>query len=168
MIMLLQSIIAPEPGLFIWTTVIFVVFFFLLRAFAWKPIMEMIQAREERIESSLQEAEAAREAMSQLKSENEALMKEARAERDKLLREANDMRERIIKEARNEASDAAAQEREKARQQIEAEKMQAIHEIRQTSASLAIEVAEKILRHEFKDKATQQAYAKELISDLSS
>lgn len=165
--MLLQSIIAPEPGLFIWTTIIFLVFFFLLRSFAWKPIMEMINAREERIENSLKEAEAAREEMAKLKSNNESLMKEARAERDKLLREANNMREQIIKEARNEASEAAAQEREKAKQQIEAEKMQALNEIKETAATLAIDVAEKILRKQFQDKSTQETYAKELISDLS-
>lgn len=165
--MLLQGIIYPEPGLFIWTTVIFLIFFFLLRAFAWKPIMEMINAREERIENSLKEAEAAREEMAKLKSDNEALMKEARAERDKLLREAGDMREQIIKEARNEAADAAAQERDKAKQQIEAEKAQALNEIKETAAALAIDVAEKILRKQFQDKPTQEAYAKELISDLS-
>ncbi len=165
--MLLQSIIAPEPGLFIWTTIIFLVFFFLLRAFAWKPILNMIHEREERIEGSLKEAEEAREAMEKLKSDNEALMKEARAERDKLLREANDMRESIIKDARNEAAEAAAQEREKAKQQIEAEKVQALNQIKETAAALAIDVSEKILRKQLQDKGAQESYAKQLIDDLS-
>lgn len=165
--MLLQSIIAPEPGLFIWTTIIFLVFFFLLRAFAWKPILSMIHAREERIEKSLEEAKEAREAMEKLKSDNEALMKEARAERDKVLSEAKDMRESIIKEARNEAAEAAAQEREKAKQQIEAEKVQALNQIKETAAALAVEVSEKILRQQFQDKATQESYARELINDLA-
>jgi len=165
--MLLQSIIAPEPGLFIWTTIIFLVFFFLLRAFAWKPILGMIHAREEKIESSLKEAQLAREQMEKLKSDNEALMKEARAERDKLLREANEMREQIIKEARNKAAEAAAQEREKARQQIEAETTQALNQIKETTANLAIEVSEKILRQQLQDKATQESYARQLIDDLA-
>ncbi|MEM9985456.1 MAG: F0F1 ATP synthase subunit B [Bacteroidota bacterium] len=165
--MLLQSIIAPEPGLFIWTTIIFLVFFFLLRAFAWKPILNMIHEREERIEGSLKEAEEARAAMERLKSDNEALMKEARAERDKLLREANAMRESIIKDARNEAAEAAAQEREKAKQQIEAEKVQALNQIKETAAALAISVSEKILRKQLQDKGAQENYAKQLIDDLS-
>lgn len=165
--MLLQSIIAPEPGLFIWTTIIFVIFFFMLRAFAWKPILNMIHAREEQIENSLKEAQEARDAMEKLQADNEALMKEARAERDKLLSEANAMRDSIIKEARAEASEAAGLEREKAKQQIEAEKVQALNQIKESAAALAIEVSEKILRQQFQNKSTQESFARELIDDLA-
>jgi len=162
-----MDIIAPQLGLFFWTTLIFLVFFFLLRAFAWKPIMSALNARESRIEESLKMAEAAREEMARLQSDNEALMKEARAERDKLIREASEMRDQIIKDARTEAQEAGAAEREKARMQIDAEKNAALNEIRQTAASLAIEVAEKILRKEFDNKATQEDYARQLVSDLA-
>ena len=166
--MLLQSIIAPEPGLFIWTTIIFVVFFFLLRAFAWKPILSMIHEREERISSALEDAEEARNAMARIQAESEALMKEARAERDKLLSEAKETVDAMVKEGRAKAAAAAELEVEKGRQQIDAERVQALNQIKETAANLAVEVSEKILRKQFQDKATQESFASQLISDIAS
>ncbi len=164
---MLLSIITPSFGLFFWTAVIFLTFFFLLRRFAWGPIMNAIHAREERIASSLAQAEQARADMERLQADNEALLKEARAERDTMLKEASQMKEQIIADARKEAQEAAAAEREKARAQIEAEKLTALNEIRETAVSLSVEIAEKLLRKEFSDQAAQQAYAKTLISDLN-
>lgn len=164
---LLASIMGPEFGLFFWTALIFLVFFFILRRFAWKPILNMLHEREASIEQSLSEAKAAREQMSQLKAENEDLLREARAERDKILKEANQMRDRIVNEARQAAAEATEKEKEKARLQIEGEKQAALAQIRDAAATIAVEVAEKILRKEFQDKRKQEAFAKELISDLT-
>ena len=69
-----MGIILPEPGLFLWTTIIFLVFFFILRKFAWKPIINALEKREHHIEESLQQAAQARDAMAKLKSDNEALV----------------------------------------------------------------------------------------------
>ncbi len=162
-----MQIILPEPGLFIWTTVIFLIFFLILRRFAWKPIINALHEREYSIEKSLKEAAAARDEMAKLQSENEALLKEARSERDKILRDANDRAEMILMKAKEEEEEVRVKEREKAVQEIEAAKRASIAEIKETAASLAVEVAEKILRKEFSDKSAQENYAKELISDLS-
>ena len=164
---LLASIIAPQFGLFFWTTLIFLTFFFVLRRFAWKPIINALHERETSIENSLQQAATAREEMAKLQADNEALLKEARAERDAMLRDASTMKDEIIKKAREEAAEAAAKEREKAKMQIEAEKNSALNEIKQTASVLAIEVAEKLLRREFQDGKAQEAYAKQLVKDLS-
>ena len=115
----------------------------------------------------MQEAATAREEMAKLQADNEALLKEARAERDAMLRDASAMKDEIIKKAREEAAEAAAKEREKAKMQIEAEKNSALNEIKQTASVLAIEVAEKLLRREFQDGKAQEAYAKQLVKDLS-
>ena len=77
------------------------------------------------------------------------------------------MKDRIVKEAKDEAAKSAAQEHEKMKQQIEAEKRAAIAQIKETAASLAVDVAERILRKEFDSKEAQESYAKELISDLN-
>ncbi|MEM7654577.1 MAG: F0F1 ATP synthase subunit B [Bacteroidota bacterium] len=164
---LLASIIAPQFGLFFWTTLIFLTFFFVLRRFAWKPIINALNERESSIENSLQEAAKARDEMAKLQADNEALLKEARAERDAMLRDAATMKEEIIKKAKEEAAEAGAKEREKAKMQIEAEKNSALNEIKQTASVLAVEIAEKLLRKEFQDGKAQEAYAKQLVKDLS-
>ncbi|MEM8896523.1 MAG: F0F1 ATP synthase subunit B [Bacteroidota bacterium] len=162
-----MEIITPQLGLFLWTLIIFLAFFLILRRFAWKPIIGAIKSREESIENSLSEAKRAREEMEQLTTQNENLLKEARAERDKIIREANDMRDKLVEKAKSEASAAAQAEMDKVKQQIEAEKSAALNEIRSTSGAMAIEIAEKILRKQFEDKKAQQAFAEKLISELS-
>lgn len=165
--MTLLSIITPEFGLFFWSTLIFLIFFFVLRRFAWKPIMAALNQREQSIDDALSQAKKARDDMQQLSADNEALIKVARQERDNIIREANDIKERIIAEAKTAAADAESVEREKTRQMIENEKRSALAEIRNTAATIAVEVAEKILRKEFTNKGTQVDFAKTLIGELS-
>lgn len=160
-------ILEVQPGLFIWTVIIFLVFFFILRRFAWKPILEALKKREATIEESLQEARNAREEMEKLKADNEALLKEARQERDKIIREANSMRDKIVADAKNAAAEAQAKEVEKARQLIKAQENEALANIKDTAANIAVEVAERILRDNFADRSAQEAMAKKLVSELS-
>lgn len=160
------DLILPNIGLFFWSAVIFLVFFLILRAFAWKPILNGLHAREARIEEALQSAKQAEEALTETQARAEGILREARAERDEIIRQANDMKDKIVKEARDAASNAAALERQKASQQIDAEKRAAIDEIKNTASALAIEVAEKILRREFENKSTQEEFAKKVIADL--
>ena len=162
-----MELITPDPGLFLWTVILFLALFFLLRRFAWKPILNALHEREESIASSLAEAENAKAEMAKLQSDNESLLREARAEREKIMQEASKARDEMIKKAKDEAAAAGAKEREKARLQIESEKNAALNEIKNTAATLAVEIAEKILRKEFEDKDTQKAYASELINDLT-
>jgi len=164
--MIILSILEVNFGLFFWTLVIFLIFFFLLRAFAWKPILEAIRKREDKIEASLKEAEKARQEMAQTKAENEELLREARAEKERIINEANAMSEKIITEAHRSAAKEQAKEVEKARQQIEAEKSQAIHDIREMAVNMSIQVAEKILRDQLDDPSAQEKLAKKLISEM--
>ena len=79
-------------GLFAWQTVLFVTLIFLLRKFAWKPILSAVNEREDSIQEALNSAEEAKLEMAKLKSNNEALLNEARAERDAMLKEARDIK----------------------------------------------------------------------------
>ncbi|RMG27862.1 MAG: ATP synthase F0 subunit B [Bacteroidetes bacterium] len=162
-----MEIILPQLGLFFWTTVLFLIFFVLLRRYAWKPILSALNKREEDIANSLAEAKKARDEMAKLKADNEALLRQAQEERKKILIEAEEMGKQIVSKAKTDAAEAASKEMEKARQQIEAEKRSALAEIKQTAASLAIEVAEKVLRKKLEDKNEQEALAQKLIGELS-
>ena len=157
----------PEFGLFFWTVVIFLAFFLIMRRMAWKPIMQALKDREESIAESLSKAEQAREEMTQLKADNDALLKDAQEKRRELLNAAENQSKEIIAKAKAEAAEAAGKEMEKVRQQIEGEKRAALAEIKDTAAGLAIQVAEKILRKELDNKKTQEELAKKLVSELS-
>ena len=94
-------------GLFFWQTVIFVILIFLLKKYAWKPILDAVNDREEGIKNALLSAEKAKEEMVSLQSDNEATLKKARAERDLLLKEAREMKQQLIEDAKDEAKSEA-------------------------------------------------------------
>jgi len=164
--MILMSILEVDFGLFFWTLIIFLTFFFLLRTYAWKPILSAIRTREDEIEASLAEAEKAKNQMAQIKSDNEALLKEARAEHDRIINKANEMYEKIVNEAKSKEAEVQAKEVEKARQQIAGEKEKAIADIREMAASMSINIAEAILRQELAEKSAQEKLAKKLINEM--
>ncbi|MGB1080865.1 MAG: F0F1 ATP synthase subunit B, partial [Flavobacteriaceae bacterium] len=96
-------------GLFIWQTVIVVALILLLRKFAWKPILNTINEREEGIRSAMESAEEARQEMQNLQADNQRILKEARVERDGLLKEARELRQKMIDDAKGEAKVQAEQ-----------------------------------------------------------
>src|ERR1700741_126704 len=98
-----MELVTPAIGLVFWTTISFAILLFLLGKFAWKPILGAITERETFIEDSLRKAEAAKEEMSRLTNENEALLKQARVERDAILHEAKLIKDKIVSEAKDEA-----------------------------------------------------------------
>ena len=162
-----MELIKIEFGLFFWTVVVFLIFFFILRKYAWGPILEGIKKREETIEGSLAEAKNARDEMAKLQAKNEALLKEARKERDALLKEANKMKDIIITEAKAKAEEEATKVLERANQQMESDRKALLEEIKVTSGALAVDIAEKILRKQFADRTVQQSLADQLISELN-
>lgn len=162
-----MELVLPKLGLVFWTALLFLVFAWILAKFAWKPILAALKAREEGIENSLLEAQRAREEMSNLKSQNEDLLKEARRERDQMIKEANQMRDQIVAEAKTKAAAEASKELDKAKMQIVAEKKAALAEIKNTAGTLAVDIAEKLLRKQLDDRAAQQSLAESLISEMN-
>jgi F-type H+-transporting ATPase subunit b len=98
-----MDLLIPSFGLIIWTLLAFLIVFFILKKFAWKPILNSLKERENSIADSLSTAERVRAEMAQLKSENEALLAKAREERGQILKEARDTKEKIISESKEQA-----------------------------------------------------------------
>ncbi len=153
-------------GLFFWQSVLFVALIFLLRKFAWKPILDTVNAREQGIKNALESAERAREEMEALKANNEKILREARVEREGILKEAREMRDKMIADAKEKAHEAGAKELEAARQAIYQEKMAAQTELKNELATLSIGIAEKVLKGELQDKAKQENLVASLIDDI--
>ena len=143
-------------GLFFWQTLLFLVLVFFLRKFAWKPILEAVEGREEGIKNALEAADKAKTDMEALNADNERILAEAKAERDSLLKEAREMKENIITEAKEKASLEADKVMASAKEQINNEKQKAVTELKNHVASLSIEIAEKVLKSELKDADKQK------------
>ncbi|MGB0887658.1 MAG: F0F1 ATP synthase subunit B [Vicingaceae bacterium] len=155
-----------STGLFLWQTIIFIALIFALRKFAWKPILNSVNDREESIEEALKSAEEARAKMAELKSDNEALLNEARAERDAILKEARTMKDGIVAEAKTTASAEADKIVAAARESIQHEKMAAITDLKNQVAVLSIDIAEKILKDELSSADKQKAIIDNVVKDI--
>ena len=142
-------------GLFFWQTLLFVILIFVLKKYAWKPILSAVEEREEGIKNALDSAEKAKEEMKNLNADNERILNEAKLERDSLLKEAREMKEKIINEAKESANHNAEKILTTAKEQIRNEKLKAITELKNEVANLSIEMAEKILKSELSDKKAQ-------------
>jgi F-type H+-transporting ATPase subunit b len=161
-----MELVTPEIGLVFWTTVSFLILFFLLAKFAWKPIMSAIDDRERSIEDALLRAEAAKEEMSRLTNENEALLKQARVERDAILAEAKKVKDQIISEAKEAAHTEGARQIELARVEINNQKALAMADVKNQVATLSLEIAEKILRKQFEDQQKQDELVSQLLKEV--
>lgn len=162
-----MSLINPGFGLVIWMLLAFGITLFVLAKYAWKPIMASLKEREVSIEESLQAAEKARDAMEDLKLDNEQLLRDAKDERDALLSDARKIKDKIIEEAKEKANAEGVNMIEAAKEQIDHQKNAAVVEIKNTIASYSILIAEKILKEELKDKKKQADYAEKLLKEIS-
>jgi F-type H+-transporting ATPase subunit b len=165
MLLEINPLVLPDPGILIWATVSFLVLIFLLKKFAWKPILKAIDEREQTITDSIASAEKIKAEMAQLKSDNETLLIKAREERAELLKDAKLTKDKMIADAKNEAKVQGAKMIEEAQAAIEYQKLAAVNELKNQVGKLVIEVSEKILRRELSNKAEQETYIKKLAEE---
>jgi F-type H+-transporting ATPase subunit b len=161
-----MQLLLPGIGMIFWTLIAFLAVFFILKKFAWKPILSSLNQREKTIADSLETAERVKKEMAQLKNENEELMAKAREERGTMLKEARETKDRIINEAKEQAKIEANKIIIDAQQQIEAQKMAAITEVKNSIGKLVVEVTEKVLRRELSDPGAQEAHIKDLVKEV--
>jgi F-type H+-transporting ATPase subunit b len=162
-----MQLINPGIGLVFWMTVAFLLVLFILGKFAWPAILKGLKEREQSIQEALDAAKEAQEQMKRLKLDNDKMLKEAMEERDAILAEARKMKDKLINEAKEKATQEASGIVESAKEKINQEKVAALRDIKSTVAEYSIEIAEKILREELKDKAKQKAYVEKLLNETS-
>lgn len=143
-------------GLFFWQIILFLALLFLLRKYAWKPILTSVINREESIKEGLESAELAKKQMRQLKEDNKSLLVEARMERDLIVKEAREAKDNMISEAKDKAKEEGAKMIEAAKSAIQAERNAAVNQLKSQVAELSIQIAEKIIKSEISSNARQQ------------
>ena len=131
-------------GLFFWHLLIFIGLIFLLKKYAWKPILDSINERDESIRDALSKAEIAKKEMEILKSDNEKIMKEAILERDKILKEGNNKKNEIISQAKEAAKKEAEKILKDAQVSIDLERKAAMKDLKNKNEIFTIEIEKKI------------------------
>ena len=161
-----MQLLTPDLGLFFWNLLAFVIVFFILKKFAWKPILSSLKQRETGIADSLAQAEKVRAEMALLKSENEALLVQAREERAIMLKEAREIKDKIINEAKERAQLEAKRILTDTQGIIEQQKMAAIVDVKNQVGQMVVEVSEKILRRELSNKQDQEDFIMRLVGEV--
>lgn len=152
-------------GLFFWQSMIFIGLIFLLRKYAWGPILSAVNERETSIKDALDSAEAARKEMETLQTDNQRILKEARAEKEVMLKEARNTRTDLINTAKEEAKAEAEKILIQAQEAIQNEKRIAISELKDQVASIATNIAEKVLQKELQSNDKQEQLISQLLKD---
>jgi len=153
--------------LFFWQLLLFVGLVLLLKKFAWKPILDAVNEREEGIKKALESAENAKKEMQNLASDNEALIKEARAERDAMLKEAREIREKMISEAKEDAKEQGAKMIENAVTAIDQEKQAALAHLKKEVGDLSMIIAKAILKKELSSQEDQIKLVEGMLKDVT-
>jgi F-type H+-transporting ATPase subunit b len=156
-----------STGLFIWQTIIFLGLLFLLRKYAWNPILNAVEERSKSIEDAISAADQAKASLAELNEEREKIKKESLAHRDALLKDANETKNQIISEAKTKAKEETDKILTSAREVIKTEKLAAITELKNQVAVLSLEIAEKIVKDQLSSDDKQKALVDSMIKDVN-
>ena len=159
------SVIKPDLGLVVWTTLIFIVTYFVIGKNAFGPIQSALKDRENYIQESLDEAKKTKEEMANMKAENEKILAEAREERTAILKEAKETKEKMIAEAQQQARDEAQKIANTAKTEIENQKMAAMVDLKNQSGLLALQIAEKIMKKDLKAGGAHDSLIADLVKE---
>src|SRR4029077_1742028 len=141
-----NPLIQVTPGLMIWTIVCFLITFYVLKRFAFGPIQKTIDARRERIQSAIDEADNARIEARNLVEEHRKLIGQAKSESEEILSEARRVADAQRERVRTETEEDRQRRLEETRRQIEQATQQALGQIREEVGKLSLVAAEKITR----------------------
>lgn len=161
-----MKLVTPDIGLIFWTGLIFLLLLFILTKYVWKPILSAVEKREKNIQESLDSAKKMQKEMERLKSQNENLLKEARVERDEMIKSAKETSDRMISDARATAKIEAEKVISSAKTAFESEKQKAAEDLKNQVASIALEIAEKVLREDLSSKEKQKDLANKYAADI--
>jgi F-type H+-transporting ATPase subunit b len=141
------SPIFPAVNEIIWGSISFVVLFFALTKFAWPGLKKGLEARSERIRSDLEAAETAKGEADHILADYKAQLADARNESARIIEEARQAADSLRRDQEQRLQSELAQLRERAAADIESAKRQAIGDLKDEVAGLAIGAAEVIVQH---------------------
>jgi F-type H+-transporting ATPase subunit b len=144
----MNPLVQPDPGLFVWTILTFLILVALLARFAWRPLLQALERRQATIAQSLEDAQRARQELERLQRESAQIMAQARAEAESMLARSRSDAEALREELKQKARTEAAGIVKNAERQIQLETARAIQQIRHEAVDLSVAIASKILRRQ--------------------
>lgn len=156
-----NPLLTPAIGLIFWTVIAFLIVFYILKKFAWKPILTSLKERETGIAAAIASAETMKLEMANMKNENEILLAQAREERAKMIKDAKDVGNKMINEAKDRAKNEYDRIIADAQVAITQQKNAALTDVKNQVGKLVIEVSEKVLRRELANKTEQEGFIKQ-------
>jgi len=158
-------LLTPEPGLVFWMTLSFGVVLFVLAKYAFPTILKSVEKRKNYIDESLQAAREARAELANVKKTGEEMMAATREEQAAMLREIAKLREKLLQEAQTDARKESDKMIAGARTRIQAEKEEALRQIRNEVATLSLNLTEKILRDKLSSDQEQMSLIERLLDE---
>jgi F-type H+-transporting ATPase subunit b len=143
-----NPLVQVDPGLFIWTIFTFLVLVALLARFAWRPLLDALDRRQQLIAGAVDDARKAREELERVQQDASRLLAEARVEAGAILTRARADADRFREEMREKAMADAATLTRNAERQIEHETARAIQQIREEAVELSVAIAAKLLKRD--------------------
>ncbi|ERT56417.1 ATP synthase F0, B subunit [Prevotella sp. BV3P1] len=162
-----MSLITPDFGLFFWMAVVFIIVLAILWKWGFPSIVNMVNSRKEFIDDSLRKAHEANERLANIQKEGETMLQNAREKQAQILKDAADTRDAIVVKAQEKATNEGSRLLNEAKAEIEAEKQNAIRDIRTQVAEISIQVAEKIVREKLSSNESQMELINKLLNDIS-
>ena len=162
-----MSLITPDFGLLFWMAIVFIVVLGILWKWGFPAIIKMVNDRKAFIDDSLRKAHEANERLVNIQKEGEVILQEAREKQAQILKEAADSRIAIVEQAQAKARDEGERLLSEAKTAIEAEKQNAIRDIRSQVAELSVQIAEKVLREKLSGDDKQMAMINRLLDEVS-
>lgn len=141
-----NALVQPDPGLFVWTILVFLVLLYLLKRYAWGPLLAALDERQAGIRKSLDDADRARKELEQVQQESEAIIGKARGEADAIVSEARSDSAKLREDLRRQAQQEAQSIVENAERQIQQERDRALAQIRREAVDVSIMIASKLIR----------------------
>jgi F-type H+-transporting ATPase subunit b len=151
-----NPLVQPDPGLFIWTILTFLVLLFLLGKYAWKPLLQALESRQDMIRKSLDDAQAAKRELERLHQESAQILKQARSDAESIVAQSRADAERVREEIRQKAKGEADVIVRNAERQIQLETGRALQQIRHEAADLSVMIASKLIQRNLSKEDNQQ------------
>ena len=141
-----NPLVQPDPGLFIWTILTFLVLVTILAKFAWGPLLKALETRQETIRKSLDDAELAKRELVRLQDESAQILRQARVEAESIISQSRSDATRLREEMRQSAKAEAQGIVKNAERQIQLETTRALQQIRNEAIDLSVMIASKIIQ----------------------
>lgn len=140
-----NPLVQLDPGLFVWTIITFLILLGVLTKFAWKPLLKVLETRENEISQSFKDAEKAKQELERLSAESDEIIAKARSEAQGIVREGKKAAEQLTAATLNKAKEEAMANLSAAKDQIKIERDKAIVEIKGEVVNLSLSIAEKLV-----------------------